>query len=162
MTYKILLFILYIIKIINSLFRGDFIVAYKYVPALIYSYIFCYFQSFLESIFISIKETKTIMYSTVIGALVNIILNIVLINIWGIMGAVVSTGISYFIVYLIRYGRLYKSKRIMKYSDDLDLIINKSLEELIEYYKKHFFPFLKDKNVEYYNQYLNLKKCKNQ
>ena len=53
-------------------------------------------------------------------------------------------------------------KRIMKYSDDLDLIINKSLEELIEYYKKHFFPFLKDKNVEYYNQYLNLKKCKNQ
>ena len=56
------------------------------------------------------------MYSTVIGALVNIILNIVLINIWGLMGAVVSTGISYFIVYLIRYGRLYKSKRIMKYS----------------------------------------------
>ena len=102
--------------ICGFLFRGDFIIASKYVPALIYSYIFCYFQSFLESIFISIKETKTIMYSTVIGALVNIILNIVLINIWGLMGAVISTGISYFIVYLIRYGRLYKSKRMMKYS----------------------------------------------
>lgn len=53
-------------------------------------------------------------------------------------------------------------KKSMNYSYELDLIINTSLDELIEKYKNNFFPFLKDKNMQYYNQYFDLKKCKNQ
>lgn len=53
-------------------------------------------------------------------------------------------------------------KRIMNYSKELDIIINKSLEELIEKYKNKYFPFIEEKNIEFYEQYNELKKCKNQ
>lgn len=49
-------------------------------------------------------------------------------------------------------------KRIMNYSDDLDLIINKALQDLIDSYNSHFFPFSKELNEQYCIQLLNLKK----
>ncbi len=47
-------------------------------------------------------------------------------------------------------------KKIMKYSDDLDIVIRNSLTELIEVYKKHGFAFSKDANLMYYNIYKKL------
>ena len=49
-------------------------------------------------------------------------------------------------------------KRIMKYSKELDKVINNSLSELIEFYKNKNIIFDKELNKEYYNLYIELKK----
>lgn len=48
-------------------------------------------------------------------------------------------------------------KKIMNYSDKLDFVIRKSLEELILAYKKNSPMFLKNKNERYYEIYKNIK-----
>ena len=47
-------------------------------------------------------------------------------------------------------------KRIMNYSDDLDLILNKELEKLIKMKNNNEGPFNKDIIYNYYNDYLKL------
>ena len=44
-------------------------------------------------------------------------------------------------------------KKIMKYSDDLDKVITSSLTELIESYKKDFYAFDNNINLDYHNRY---------
>lgn len=48
-------------------------------------------------------------------------------------------------------------KRIMKYSDELDKVINSSLERLIRKYKNKDIMFSSQNNIEYYNKYKKLK-----
>lgn len=48
-------------------------------------------------------------------------------------------------------------KRIMQYSDDLDIVINSSLEELIDKYNKGCDPFSIKRNKEYCSLYFKLK-----
>lgn len=52
-------------------------------------------------------KTKFLMYSTSLAAGVNIILNIILIPIYGIIGASIATGISIVIINIIRTYKLY-------------------------------------------------------
>ena len=49
-------------------------------------------------------------------------------------------------------------KKIMNYSDDLDKIINSSLEELINDYENHTIMFSKEVNNYYYNIYKDIDK----
>jgi protein associated with RNAse G/E len=48
-------------------------------------------------------------------------------------------------------------KKIMHYSDDLDKVINDSLEELIDLFEKHHEAFDREKNLKYYENYKTLK-----
>lgn len=48
-------------------------------------------------------------------------------------------------------------KKIMKYSDDLDLVIKNALSELINEYKNGAFMFDSEKNLEYYQMYKRFK-----
>ncbi len=47
-------------------------------------------------------------------------------------------------------------KKIMNYSDDLDFVINKALEELIDKKVKNEGPFNKNLILKYYNEYINI------
>lgn len=51
-------------------------------------------------------------------------------------------------------------KKIMNYSEDLDLILNKELEKLVEMKKNGIGPFNKEKVNEYLSKYENLRKEK--
>ena len=51
-------------------------------------------------------------------------------------------------------------KRIMKYSKELDVVINSALSELIEFYKEGNIVFDLDTNNKYYESYLNYKDAK--
>lgn len=48
-------------------------------------------------------------------------------------------------------------KRIMKYSKDLDVVINSALSELIDFYKSKNLIFNSDINNKYYEMYLKFK-----
>ena len=54
-------------------------------------------------------------------------------------------------------GEYKYHKRIMKYSDDLDKVINSSMEELINLYKSNHIVFNKLMNYSYYEQYNSVK-----
>ena len=96
--------------IAGFLFSKDFYQGWEYVPILVAAYLFYAMAGFLGTIYTAAKKTKMVFISTVIAALTNIILNFVLIPIWGGIGAAIATFFSYFVVWLVR---LIDSRKII-------------------------------------------------
>ena len=102
-------------KIIASFFfQKDFYEAWHYVPFLLISVVFGSLSGYFGSIFSAVKASKLYARSTIIGAVVNTVLNFILIYLMGPIGAAIATSISYCIVYIIR---LINTRRFI----DLDL-----------------------------------------
>ena len=66
------------------------------------AYFFHDMAAYIGSLHTASKKTKTLFMSTSIGAVVNVLLNLLFIPIWGALGAAVTTLISYFVVWGIR------------------------------------------------------------
>lgn len=95
--------ILVLLKPIIKLFiSNDFYASWKYVPFLLLSVVFSSFASFLGTNYIAMKETKGIFKSSLVGAIINIILNVIFIKLIGLNGASIATMISFFIVWIMR------------------------------------------------------------
>lgn len=84
------------------LFSKDFFIAWKCVPILLVAYVFSGLAGFFASSFRAIKYTKGLMSSTIAGAIVNIVLNFLVIKPFGIMGAAVATAIGFAVTFYIR------------------------------------------------------------
>lgn len=90
-------FLVLIVKpVATFLFRKEFYEAWKFVPPLLISVIFGALTGFLGSICLAHKDSKSMGRATGIGALVNVVLNLLLIPYFSAMGAAIATGISYF------------------------------------------------------------------
>ena len=76
--------------------------SYKYVPVLVIAMTFSALVTFLGSIYFVEKKSVMSMLTSTAGAVINIILNFMLIPTRGAMGAAVATAISYVAVYVIR------------------------------------------------------------
>lgn len=95
--------------------------AFFYVPILLGATIFQAMDNFLSSIYEAAQKTTHSMISSVIGAVTNIVLNLILINLIGISGAALATLASYVIVFIYRiidtkkflYMKVYWSKIIV-------------------------------------------------
>lgn len=81
---------------------ADFFSAWKYVPVLIVAYIFNSLATFLGTSYSVHKNSKSSLFSSIIGATTNIVLNFILIPFLGILGATIATCASYFAVFLFR------------------------------------------------------------
>ncbi len=89
--------------IIMPLFAEEgFSSAYFYVPLLLIAATFQSFSSFLSSIYEASQKTTHSLISSVIGAVSNLILNLILIPLLGISGAAIATLLSYIIVFVYR------------------------------------------------------------
>lgn len=90
-------------KIISRiLFQNEFYDAWVFVPLLMVAYFFHDLSAFVATIYTTSKRTKMLSYTTLVGAVINIILNFILIPKWGAIGAVITTLISYLVVWGIR------------------------------------------------------------
>ena len=106
------------------LYANDFYKAWEYVPFLLISIVFGATAGYIGGIFSALKEAKMLAQSTTIGAVVNIILNIVLVYLDGPIGAAISTAIAYIIVWGIRLcymrkylrAKLYLKRDIISYA----------------------------------------------
>lgn len=98
--------------IAKILFAKNFYSAWKYAPFLMISVIFGALSGLLEGIFVANKNTKVIAKTTIIGAVINIVFNIILVNIFGAIGAAISTLIAYIIVWSFRLRDTNKILRI--------------------------------------------------
>lgn len=80
----------------------EFFFAWKYVPFLLSSVIFMSMINFYSGIYIAYKKNINITITIFIGAVINILLNTILIPILEINGAVIATYLSWVIVYVLR------------------------------------------------------------
>ncbi|MBQ9504275.1 MAG: polysaccharide biosynthesis C-terminal domain-containing protein [Lachnospiraceae bacterium] len=103
--------LIYFLKLIAAfLFRKGFFEAWVLVPPLLVSVIFGALEGYLGSICLAFKDGKSMGRATGTGALVNIVLNFVLISWLGALGAAVATLISYFVMFVLAY--VYASSHV--------------------------------------------------
>lgn len=93
-----------------TLGEPDYYVAWRYVPSLIIATCFSCFVTFLGSVYVVEKKSMTSFLTTLLGAVVNVILNLLLIPFFGANGAAVATASAYLAVYLVR---AYNTRRMI-------------------------------------------------
>lgn len=93
------------------LFARDFFSAWQYSSILLLSTLFSSLSGILGSVFTAVKNSRIFAISTVSAAIVNCVLNAILIHFFGTIGAAIATVISFIFVWLIRlvYTRKYIS-----------------------------------------------------
>lgn len=84
------------------LFSGGFFIAWTYVPVLLVAYFLSGLSGVMASVFTAHKRTGVLFYSTVCGAVLNLVLNILLIPKFGPMAAAATTALGFFSTYWIR------------------------------------------------------------
>ncbi len=93
------------------LFQKDFFEAWRYVPLLIIAYMFSGVSGFLASVFSAAKRTKVLFHSSMVGAIVNLILNLILIPTLGVGVAAATTCVAFLLTWGIR---LFTSRKIVR------------------------------------------------
>lgn len=82
--------------------------AYQYIPILILAVYFNNISSYCGGIFAAYKDTNTMGLSTLIAAIINIVVNISLVKHIGLYAAVISTLVASYAVYLYRIKKMKK------------------------------------------------------
>ena len=121
--------------LVNSKFNS----AYYQIPILIIATFFNILTSFLRSIYIAKKLTKKKKKTSMISALINIIINISLIHFIGLYAASISTLVSYFIMFIYR---LIDSKKYVKMQLNQKLLFSLMLMcviTIVAYYIKNIY-----------------------
>jgi O-antigen/teichoic acid export membrane protein len=93
------------------LYAKDFYVAWRYVPWLTMAILFGAMSGYIGGFFTAVKDSKIYATSTAIGAVTNIILNLVFTPILGALGAAIATTVCYVEVYAVR---LVQSRKYIK------------------------------------------------
>lgn len=104
--------LLMIIKIFLKFYVGeDYYTAWRYTPYLMIGFVFMTLGTFVSTSYTVHKDSLGFLVSGTIGALVNVILNFILIPVLGVTGAAVATGFSYFTVFCYR---VYNTRKYLK------------------------------------------------
>lgn len=93
------------------LYAKDFYKAWQYVPWLTIAVLFGSMAGYIGGIFVAVRNSRIFASSTLVGAVLNIILNFITVPLMGPLGAAVSTTVSYALVWVIR---LTQSRKYIK------------------------------------------------
>lgn len=91
-------------NVIQLFFDEKYHAAYKIIPIIILGYVFIQFNSLQSKAFHQNKNTVQIMFISIIGAAINIILNYFLIKELSYLGAAISTVVTQFVLFLMIYN----------------------------------------------------------
>jgi len=101
-TISCSLVLIFNILLAKILYAKDFFEAWHCVPFLLLGAVFNGLALFEGCIFTAVRKTKEVSRTTMIGAVLNIILNFLLIPFIGSIGAALATMIGYFFVWMSR------------------------------------------------------------
>ena len=76
--------------------------SWQYIPVLVLAMTYSALVTFMGSVYMVRKKSIYSFLTSAVGAVVNIVFNILLIPRWSAMGAAIATFISYFVVMIIR------------------------------------------------------------
>lgn len=102
------------------LVNAQFYQAYPQTAVLYYGVFFNSFVAFYAGIYIALNRTKQVGISSAVGALLNLIINFLLIQKIGLFAASISTAVSYFVIMLYRAVDL---KKIVNIQYDFQQIV---------------------------------------
>lgn len=88
--------------IFNILIKGDYEESYFQIPILIYAMFFYCMSAFLGGIYIAHKKTKNIGITTIVAAIINLLIDVLLVNVCGVTAGSLSTLVAYLVLYLYR------------------------------------------------------------
>lgn len=113
------------VSISSFFYSKEFYIAWMYIPPLLLSVLYNSLLLFILGIFRAIKDTKTITISVILGAIVNTILNFILIKNIGAYGAAIATMIGYLISLIFAKIKLRKhiSMKTKEFNNYLSYII---------------------------------------
>lgn len=112
--------ILIVIKpVMSVLVATEFYHAWKYAPFLLLGVVFSSFSGFLGTNYIAAKKTGGVFKTSIIGGILNIVLNFIFIPLVGTNGASLSTMISFFVIWVIR---VYDTKQFINMKLDLNIL----------------------------------------
>ena len=94
------------------LYLNSFYEAWIYVPYLTIAIVFGALSGLIGGVFSAAKASRIFGISTMIGAIVNLALNILLVYLMGPMGAAISTAVSYCLVWVIRLVYVRRFMRV--------------------------------------------------
>lgn len=110
------------------LLEEQFQSSYVYAPFLVIGVLMSCFCQFLSSIYSATKHTKNSMWTSLVAAIVNITLNIILIPLFGAQGASVSTMLSYSACFIIR---IIDTRKLVHFKVDFFKIIMNTIALMI-------------------------------
>lgn len=99
--------------VFKILVKGDFTSAIYQVPILYFGVFFNSLVNFYSGIYIALKKTKQVGASSALGAIINIVINVLCINKIGLYAASLSTVISFFIIAIYRACDINKTINIV-------------------------------------------------
>ncbi len=115
-----------IIKYFMSIYVGkEFIEAWRYVPLLLSAAVFYSISAFIGSMYSALQKSINNMWTMILCAICNLILNFLFIPYCGVWGAIIGTVGSYFVIAVIR---VIDIKRLIVFKiSDFRFIINISI-----------------------------------
>ena len=99
---------------------NEYISSYKFIPLLLYANIGNVLATLIGGFYLALKKTKEIANTTIISAIINIVVDFALINFVGLYAACISTFISYLYLCIYRY---FDSKKYLNINIDFKSII---------------------------------------
>lgn len=103
-----LLIIVFLPFAFNIIVGSDYSESYNYIPILMLSSILNIIVAFLGAIYIALKQTKKVANTSVIAAVINLVVNILFIKFIGVYAAALSTLIAFMIMAIYRYFEIQK------------------------------------------------------
>lgn len=119
----------------DFLIGPEYLDSYWHIFILLISVFFSSISSLYGGLFCGKMDSKTIAITTVLGAVLNIVINLCFIHIWGLYAASLSTMVSYLIVSIVRgqYAHRWYNIKLFKKNDLM--IIPAALIVIWGYYK---------------------------
>lgn len=115
MTFSCAVLILLSKPLAYVLYAKDFFVAWKYVSFLMISTVFNCSSGFIGPILAAKKDSKSMALSSIYGTIVNVVLNIALVFLWGIQGATIATAVSSYVIYYFRFRAIKSELEVEHY-----------------------------------------------
>lgn len=116
--------ILFSTLLTNIMVDSSFAESARFVPMLVCSTVFSGLASFLGSVYTVEKKSSMSLVTSMVAAIANIILNVILIPMIGAMGAAVATVLSYLLLFVVR---LVNSRAFIPFKVDLFTLISSSV-----------------------------------
>lgn len=122
--------------VFGILVNEKFAESYYQIPILILGSVFNILVSFLGSVHVAKKLTKEIAKTSIIAAIINIVVNVALINQIGLYAASISTVIAYFAMFIYRWIDVKKYVSIKTNKTLIAVLSVSFLVAIITYYLK--------------------------
>lgn len=97
--------------LMHKIVEKSYYSAWQYVPMLMIAVVYSSLSGFLGTNYTVAKRTQGIFLTTIYGAIINVVLNLILIPVMGLQGAGIGSAISYLTVLIIRF---YNTKRFIR------------------------------------------------